>query len=330
MTLVVNSFDAEGYMKIPELLGDLGLTAQFISTTCPGQTIINGTTSFRIDRVAAYLSNEGDERYFERGLKRGYSLSEAQSLADALLDEVLGIYQPPNVKPRSYQQYLAAAFAVPENRARADAIYQDLLEEMGKLWGTLMAVKGYTRGESFVARNVGLRSVWDRGEWKVKIIFMDHDSIVIPWLRENDFNAPEAIACMTLDETYLWGRPGKLLGTAGHLRNIYRIGDETNLEARVKAGIALRKAYKKTQSELKRNPTLRALFEPIFIERLSDWNGVVKGYLQIPNEADAPPKWAEKQRKLLTEKGYQEHEINEYFHALETNREFLERRSDIF
>ena len=164
----------------------------------------------------------------------------------------------------------------------------------------------------------------------MKIIFMDHDSIVIPWLRENDFNAPEAIACMTLDETYLWGRPGKLLGTAGHLRNIYRIGDETNLEARVKAGIALRKAYKKTQSELKRNPTLRALFEPIFIERLSDWNGVVKGYLQIPNEADAPPKWAEKQRKLLTEKGYQEHEINEYFHALETNREFLERRSDIF
>lgn len=330
MSAIVNSFTAEGYMKMPELLGDLGLTAQFISTVCPGQAILKGTSSFRVDRLAAYLSSDGAQRYFELGLQSACSIEGAQRFADALLDEVLGTYQPPRVRPRSYRQYLAAAFAVPENRAKADSTYKDLLEEIGKLWGTLMGVKGYTRGESFVARNVGLRTVWDRGQWRVKIIFMDHDSVVIPGPRESDFYAPEAVPCMYLDEVYLWGKPGSILGTVGHLRNIYRISDETHEQAIVLARIALKQAYQKTQSELQRNPKLRALFDPSFLARLPDWNKLVRSYLRIKPDNAVTSKWKDTQRNVLAGRGYQEREIDEYLHTLETNRAFLERQSDIF
>jgi hypothetical protein len=331
MSAVVNSFTAEGYMKMPELLGDLGLTAQFISTVCPGQTILKGTSSFRVDKLAAYLSGDGARLYFEQGLNCEYSIEAAQRFADALLEEVLGVYHPPRVKTRSYRQYLAAAFAVLENRAQADANYQAILEEIGKTWGTLMGVKGYTRGESFVARNVGLRTVWDRGQWRVKIIFMDHDTVVIPGPGETDFHAPDAIPCMAMDEVYLWSRPGcSILGTVGHLRSIYRVSDDTHERAMVLARIALQRAYQKTQGELKRNPRLQALFEPTFVEKLTDWNRLVRSYLRMPNEEAAVLKWINKQRNALRKKGYQDHEIDDYFHALESNRAFLERQSDIF
>jgi hypothetical protein len=330
MAAVVNSFTAEGYMKMPELLGDLGLTAQFISTVCPGQSILKGTSSFRVDRLAAYLSSDGARRYFEYGLRTDWSIDDAQRFADALLDEILGTYQPPRLRPRSYRQYLAAAFAVPENRAKADLTYKALLEEIGRMWGTLLGVKGYTRGESFVARNVGLRTVWEKGQWRVKIIFMDHDSVVIPDAGETDFHAPEAIHAMYLDEAYLWGKPGSILGTVGHLRNIYRISDETHARAMTQARKVLRQAYRKTQAELQRNPRLRSSFDPTFVERITDWNRLVRSYLRMQTEPAAVLKWIARQRSLLTEKGYQEHEIDDYFHALEANQPFLERQADIF
>jgi len=45
-----------------------------------------------------------------------------------------------------------AAFGVAENRARADQVYLSLVEQIAKFWGTLLAIGGYSRGESFVAR----------------------------------------------------------------------------------------------------------------------------------------------------------------------------------
>ena len=330
MAAAVASFKAEGYMKMPELVGDLGLTAQFISTVCPGQAILKGTSSFRLDRLAEYLLNDGARRYFEQGLNTAYSPNLARRLADAVLEEILGVYQPPVVKSRSYGQYLAAAFLVPANRAQADSVYESILEEIGKVWGTLMGLKGYSRGESFVARNVGLRSVWEGGQWRVKIIFMDHDSVVMPGSHDRDFYAPEALAGMTLDETYIWGRPGSVLGSVGHLRNIYRIRDELHEQARVRARIEMKKAYQKTQYELSRNLKLRALFEPVFVKRLPEWNKLVKSYLRIKPNAAASSKWKDKGRELLVEKGYEEHEINEYLEALESHRAFLERQLVLF
>jgi len=329
MAAAVAAFKAEGYLKMPDLPGDLGLTAQFISIVVPGQAILNGTSSFRLDRLAACLSDDGARRYFEGGLNAACSTQAMRRLADALLEEVLGVYQAPDVRCRSYKQYLAAAFAVPENRAQADSVYRTLLEEAGRLWGTLMGVKGYSRGESFVARNVGLRSVWDGGQWRVKIIFMDHDSVVIPGFNERDFYAPEALRGMTLDETYLWGK-GSILGSIGHLRNIYRIGDELHEQTLVLARIALKKAYQKTQHAFSLNPKLRALFDPVFVNRLLDWNKLVRSYLRNKPDTAESSRWKDKKREMLAEKAYEENEINDYMEALETNKAFLERLSFLF
>src|SRR6185295_7715069 len=131
------------------------------------------------------------------------------------------------------EQYVAAALSA--NRSRADAIYLSHLNEIGIMWGTLVAVRAYTRGESFVARNVGLKSVWEGGEWRVKIIFMDHDSVVIPGPQEKDFYARDALPEIRLDETYLWGRPGSFLGSVGHLRSIYRTTDEVSQQGQTVA-----------------------------------------------------------------------------------------------
>ena len=329
MAATVASFKAEGYIKMPDLPTDLGLTAQFISIVSPGQAILSGTSSFRLDRLAAYLSSDGAQRYFEKGLNVAYSTDAMRRLADTILEEVLAVYQPPDVPCQSYQQYLAAAFAVPENRAQADSVYRSLLEEIGKVWGTLMGVKGSSRGESFVARNVGLRSVWEAGQWQVKIIFMDHDTVVIPNFTDRDFYAPEAVRSMMLDETYIWGRD-PILGSVGHLRQIYRISDELHEQTLVLAGIALRRAYRKTQRAFSRNPKLRALFNPVFVDRLFDWNELVKRYLWNNPDTAEISSWKDEQRKMLAEKGYEENEINDYLEALESNGAFLEGISSLF
>jgi hypothetical protein len=330
MADVVAAFRAEGYVNLPDLTGDLGLTAQFIATVSPAQAILNGTSSFRLDRLAVYLSSEGARRYFEEGLNTAYSKHDARRLADDVLEEILGVYHSPDVRYQSYKQYLAAAYAVPENRAKADSVYLSLLQEIGKVWGTLLGVRGYTRGESFVGRNVGLRSVWDAGQWQVKIIFMDHDSLVVPGLRDKDFNAQDTLPGMILDETYLWGRPGSVLGAVGCLRDIYRISDDLYEQGQALAKIAAKKAYKKTQHQLSSDPQLRELFEDLFVERLLDWDKLVKSYLRIKPATAASSRWKAKQRELLAEKTYEGHEFDAHMEAIEKNRAFLERHSFLF
>lgn len=330
MADVVTAFKAEGYAQLPDLPGELGLTAQFIGVVSPAQAILSGTSSFRVDKIAAYLSSEGPQRYFENGLSVAYSRHDGRRLADTIMEEVLGVYQPPDVRYQSHEKYLAAAFCVPENRARADGIYLSLLPEIGKLWGTLLAVRGYTRGESFVARNVGLKTFWDAGQWNVKIIFMDHDAVIIPGSHEGDFHPEDALLGMMLDETYLWGRPGSILGTVGHLRSIYRVSDNLYQRGQELARIALKKAYKKTQRQLFNNPKLRALFDQTFVERLLDWDQLVNGYLRIKPNNGASPKWKDKKRAIFAEKGYEAHEFDAYMEAIENYRALLERFAFLF
>ena len=263
-------------------------------------------------------------------MNRAYSRHDARRLADAVLEEILGVYQPPDVRYRSHKQYLAAAFAVPVNRVKAVHIYLSLMGEVGKVWGTLLGVRGYTRGESFVARNVGLKSVWEGGQWKVKIIFMDHDSVVIPGPEEKDFSARDALPEMSLDETYLCGRPGFRLGSVGHLRNIYRISDDLYQQGQVLAKTSMKKAYKKTQHNLSSNPKLQILFDQVFVERILDFNKLVKGYLRVNRSIEANSKWKSKQKEILTAKAYEDHEIDAHMEALENNKAFLETHSFLF
>jgi hypothetical protein len=329
----VEAFKSEGNNNLPDMPGDWGLTAQFIGHVQPAQAIISGTSAFRMDKLAAYLSSNGAELYFKKGLRVSYSAHDAKMFADTILEEILGHYEPPSERYEDHDRYLAAALSVPANRARADRIYKSLLQQIAKFWGTLLAVRGYTCGESFVARNVAVKSFWNKGQWDVKIIFMDHDALVIPNPENGRFFAHGDVPNMTLDERYIWNRsdPKRFAESeAGCLQQIYRVGKDLDAEAQRLAYIELKRAYKKTQLELLTNPELQRLFSKRLIERLCDWDTLVGGFLQMNGNKAVTNKWKREMKKLLASKKYPPDAFDAYLAVMEKNKPFLTRHSFLF
>ncbi len=329
----VSAFRDEGYTTLEIPRHGLGLTAQFISDVAPAQTILSGTSSFRLDKLALYLSASGPEKYFAEGLGAACSAHDARRLADELLEEVLGVYRPPRVRFQSYEQYVEAAFSVRENRARADETYLSLIGQIGKFWGTLLAVRGYSRGESFVARNVGLRSVWRGGEWRVRAVFMDHDALVIPGLDNENFLAQGALPNMRMDERYVWGgsNPAQCATSeAGYLRSIYRTGAEVHARGEILAHKALKDAYTKTQREVLGNPNLRRMFHRTFLARLGDWDEIVTGYLGVRGDERASDAWRRGMKRKLAEKGYRRGGLEGYLEVIQNYLGFVEKYAYLY
>ncbi|HWW59821.1 MAG TPA: hypothetical protein VN181_00510, partial [Thermoanaerobaculia bacterium] len=106
----------------------LRAAARFLAITRPAQAIEIGTSSFRLDRLALYLSSRGADEYFGRRADR----DDARRFADEILDEVLCVYEPPRVSYRTHSQYVAAAFAVPANRARASENFLSAVRQLGR------------------------------------------------------------------------------------------------------------------------------------------------------------------------------------------------------
>jgi DUF971 family protein len=314
--------------NLPAIAGDFGITAEFLSHVAPGQAILTGTSSFRLDKLGLYLSAYGAQRYFDDWLRVSFTKADAKQFADALLEEVLGVYEPPEVALLDYGSYVDAAFAVAANRARADEIFLDLVREMARVWGTLLGARGHARGESFVARNVGLRSVWEQGQWKVKLIFMDHDALSLPDLENGHFYAQTAIPAMLLDERHIWGRANPTLfptTLVGYLVSIYRISSELETRAQALAEKELKAAYDKTHEAMLNDQRFRAFFSDVFVSRLFDWDEFVRGYL---GGQDA--KWKKKMKKMFAEKGYEKDAFDYYTQAADKGRGFLERNRFLF
>jgi hypothetical protein len=333
MEEVVAAFRIEGYANLPHLPGDLGLTAQFIGIVAPAQAVLTGTSSFRLDKLAAYLSGSGPQTYFEQGLEVGYSRDDAKRLADTILDEVLGVYHAPDVSYKNYEQYVTTAFRLTANRARADRFYLSLLKQIATFWGTLLAARGFSRGESFVARNVGLKSCWEAGEWKVNIIFMDHDAVVMPGFQNSDLDLHSTLSGMALDETYIWGRSNSEEFSAsevGYLQKIYQVNEDVCEQGQALAQTALRDAYKETQRELLTNAKLQSLLGKAFIERLLDLDALFSGYLQLTPETLASTRWKQEMKMMLSMRGYKARTCDLYIDAIETNRAFLARYAFLF
>ncbi|MBC8031797.1 MAG: hypothetical protein H7Z16_17065 [Pyrinomonadaceae bacterium] len=329
----IAAFRSEGNKHLPQMPGDWGMTAQFLGQVQPAQAILTGTSSFRLDKLAAYLSVDGSERYFKSGLKADYSPHEAKVFADEILEEILGYYQPPREPYQNHDQYLAAAFSVAENRTRADQVYKSLLQQIAKFWGTLLAVRGYSRGESFVARNVGLRSFWNKGQWDVKIIFMDHDALVIPNSSSGRFFAHGDVPNMTLDERYIWerSRPERFAASeVGCLHTIYRVGKQLDEEGQAVARVELKNAYRTTQQQMLTNPELQHMFSKGVVERIRDWDTLVRGYLQMNGDKRAAVKWKKEMKKMLAASGYKQDMFDAYVATIEKNRPFLTRQAFLF
>lgn len=329
----IEAFRREGNGCLRSMPGDLGLTAQYIGQVAPAQAIITGTSSFRLDKLATYLSAGGPDYYFKKGLKSDYSKHDAKVFADTILEEVLGHYQPPPVRYQSHDQYLTAAFSLAENRVRSDSVYLALIKQIAKFWGTMLGVRGYSRGESFVARNVGLKSFWNNGKWDVKIIFMDHDALVIPNSRSGRFFAHGDVHNMTLDERYIWERSRQdrfVASEVGCLHSIYRVGKQLDEAGQAVARLELENAYRKTQQQLLTNPELQRLFSKGVVERLRDWDTLVGGYLQMNGDKRTASKWKKEMKRMLAAAGYKDDMFDAYVATIEKNRPFLTRQAFLF
>jgi hypothetical protein len=331
MAGVVEAFRSERGNAIQPIPGELGLTVQFIAQVAPVQAILCGSSSFRLDRLAKYLSQDGPAHYFASGRLDDYTNFDAKMLADDVLDEVLGVYDPPDVPYRNHQQYIEAALAIPQNRARADATYRTLLDQIGTMWGTLLAMRGYSFGESFVARNVGLRTIWSGGNWHVRLVFQDHDNLVVPCWDQSAFWPLTALPATILDESYLVGArdPESLDRALVCLRRIYRIGDARRAQEAKALRIAMKRAYVKTQRAMKSDPEVRDRFHKRFVERLDDWDAVVRKYL-ARNASKNGEAWKYRVERFLEKRGYDEESIANHCHALEKHGAFLERYSLLY
>jgi len=329
----VVSFGREYGPNLPELPGVLGRTMQFLSYVTPGQAVLADTTSFRLDRLALYLSAGGADSYFTEGLRVEYSAHDARRLADDLLEEVLGVYRPPRVAYRGYGQYVASALRVAQNRARADECYLSAVRQIGTFWGTLFAIRGHSLGESFVARNVGLRSVWQGGVWRVSVLFMDHDNLQTNEVTPRDFQAVGILKSLSADDVFIWGGPDD--DSRGNnemrcLKTIYRAGAKLIDEARPVFRDASRAAYRRTHAALEREPALRPLFHESFLGRVRDWDDCIARYLRARGRRDGARAWRKETRAALSGKGYEEDLIGAILLSVETYGDFLGRHEYLF
>ena len=325
---VVAALIKEEGENLPVAPGEMGLAAEFLSHVQPAQSILTRTSSFRVDKIGLYLSARGAERYFKESLQHDYTAADAKQFADALLEEVLGVYDPPEIECEEYGEYVDAAFCVASNRARAEEIFLNLVRQIAELWGTMLGARGQSRGESLVARNVGLKSVWHDGEWRVKLIFMDHDALSFPDLENGHYYAQTAMPAVLLDERHAWGRANPALfpeSLVGHLLSIYRIDSELETRAQRLAEEVLKAAYLKTQQAILNDVRLHAFFSDVFRSRLFDWDEFAHGYL---NGRGA--KWEKKMRKMFAEKGYEADAFEYYTQAADKGRGFLERNRFLY
>jgi hypothetical protein len=329
----VESFGADEKRLQAELPGDLGLTIRFLSYTSPTQGIFSDTSSFRLDKLAAYLSDKGAELYFKEGLRTRPSNLEARQFADEILEEILCVYKPPDVPYRSHRQYLRAAFSSPENRARADHNYLSVMRDSGTVRGTLLGLRGHSIGESFVARNVGLRTRWERGEWRIKIIFMDHDNLNVIDPAFKDLQSLGVLDSMNADDLFFWGgRLGgrRLTGSVDCLNDIYRVRKETVAEGKEVFDRATKTAYDKTLRKIETLPQLQLFFNRSYLARLRDWDTVARDYLKARHDAHALASWRESMRNMLAAKGYAPGSISNHLNAVESHGDFIERYSFLY
>jgi len=295
--------------------------------------MLHGTSSFRLDKLAAYLSAGGAELYFKTGLQVDYSADDARRLADEILDEVLGVYEPPLTVYKDHRKYVDAALSVPANRERADRAYFGILEEIGRFWGTLWGARGYTWGESFVGRNVGLRSVWEGGGWRVKVIFMDHDNLNLPESDAQALYPQTAFHGFCIDARFVGGvMPDSAHGQAelDLLKVIYRIDETRANRGRELLFESMKSAYRKTQREIASNPWCHRFFHKLFIERIRDWDVMTNELLALDGDGSKTNEWKQRVEKTLIKRGYTPNSACEHIAAMFEYRGFISRQTFLY
>lgn len=278
---------------------DMALTGRFFGALRPGQAVQVGTTSFRLDRIARYLRPDGASVYFrelggvcatpqtpssapDRDTRReqggDYDRRDALGFADEMLSEILAGYVPPPSRYRTYEGYLRAAFAI--NRVQADHHFIECTKQIGKMFATCMALCIGSTGESFVARNVGLRCVFENGAWRVKVIFVDHDALNIAERGEQEVRPQEAARRIRDDYSHIAGcrEPMLVPGCLRLLAGIYRVSPAVRRRGEAAFHEAGGEAFRATRTALRGK--LSSFFHPKWIERLADYDVAMQTFLR--------------------------------------------------
>lgn len=315
---------------LADLPGELGLTVRFLHRMGPAQAVLCGTSSLRLDRAALYLSPKGPARYFGDLGKAAFGAHDARWLADQVLEEALGEYEPPEGRFRDHGTYVAAALAA--NRSRADRVYLDLLRQTGTFWGVIAGCKGYSHGESFVARNAGLRSVFRHGRYQVELVFMDHDNLHLGGGHRDDFHPVDTIAGMEVDSRYVmgsWMARTPVRGAAEYLDEVYRAGPALVREGRAVLLEALGLSCRRTRREL-RSPALRDLFREEFAERAQDWDALAGDFVRRPPAEDTEDRLRAWVPRFLRARGHERYFIRECVASLARHGVFLRRYAFLY
>ncbi|MEA2490840.1 MAG: hypothetical protein QOH21_2632 [Acidobacteriota bacterium] len=331
---VVKTLTSHAKETFEEPANEMMLTGSFIGRIKPAQAIQVGTTSFRLDRLERYLGAKGAERYFKEGVRIDYDAEDARRFADEILDEVLCEYEPPRVAWRSHAQYVAAAFRVPANRARANRNFVAVLAQLGRFWGTLLGLRGHAQGESFVARNAGLRSVWADGEWQLRLVLMDHDSMAFSSVGADYYRPRRSVKNQAKDAKYVLGgyfnRDRKVRGDIAYLRDIFRTSKWTERQGMAAFRTAMKQAYDATQATILGRADLSRFFRASFIEKLRDWDELVSSYLATPQTRSARTAWKAASRAHLATRGYSADIVDEYVGTVTDQAKFLRRIGFLF
>jgi hypothetical protein len=338
-----------------DLPGPMGLTVRYLHRMLPRQSWLRGSTAFRLDLLECYLSSAGPSAYFTE-LQRlhqsehepspslteslgnmtespCYTQDEARRFADDLLEEILGVFVPPADCSGTYSEYVERAMALPVNRSRADSIYLSLLREIGVFWGTLLATCGCSHGESFVRRNVGLKSQWRNGRWQVRIIFMDHDLLWVPGQSNNDFDPKMSLEGMRMDSGYLFehkSAPNQQRGVIGTLERIYRIQPSSQSTAATVLEDALAQAYRKTRCQMVTSAEIRKMFSGSVLANMADWEAIVWDRLESEKAGIGSNEWASRTTTFLRERGYMPDVIEKWIEQVEGYLDLLARYSSLF
>jgi hypothetical protein len=335
MGLCVSAFDQQFGNEFGHIPGEVGLTGRFLVHAMPCQGIFAQTSSYRLDRLATFLSPSGPDTYFKKGLQRkNYSRHEAQLFADALLDEVLGVYLVPDVTYENHAQYLRAALSIPENRIRADRYHASTLTDLGMFWGTLLALGGYSFGESFVARNLGLKCSFADGEWTVRLLCMDHDNLHIVDQEEECFWPHPAFRASVVDECFICANPGRPRQIEGSsvwcVEQIYQVEPKNCLKSKTYLHQGLEKGYKQTRRSMDHYPRVRRLFSRSYLRHLHDWDVIVADYLQVCRDAKNIADWKKRTEGYLVSRKYRKDVIANYLDAVAKHDDVIDRYSFLY
>ncbi|MEM7349979.1 MAG: hypothetical protein AAF657_04180 [Acidobacteriota bacterium] len=331
MQKCVDQAEKERGWNIPAGDDDVKLTMEFLVAMKPSQGILVGSSSFRVDKVFGYLSADGPRIFYQEGLGRGAEVAEQRWLADTVLAEILPTYQPPAEPSDDYGQYVEAAFSVPANRRQADRTYRRLLKQAGRFWGTLLAFGTGSRGESFVARNVGLRNVWKAGRWRIELIFMDHDQLFFYGPRAQCFRPLDSVPSMLVDEEYLVEMPAAAQDTRSvisFLDGIYRADEALRTAGRAAFHKAVEKAYRKTR-RLQEAGKLKKFLTRQMTRALADWDSCVTRFLAARRQDEGEHGESEL-REWLAGRGYGKRLRSEYIEAMRRYAHYLAKYQHLF